>query len=170
MLVDWRKEWRSRNAVPSVSNQKMFSVLANTLLEPSYKVLIVGCGDGMLSCCLKGNRFRGIDLNPKLNRVKWLKVDAGDCVFLPYEDGSFDAVVVNSTLHYLRNAEEVNRAVREAERVASRLVILGDLVHPFEFSGAYCKLAPGYFLARGYRVLRQSWNNRWFAFKEVERF
>lgn len=164
--MNWREEWLKRDKVPSLSNQASFAVLANIYLQPRDRVLIVGCGDGGLARFLKGKKT-GLDINAGLNENKRLNVVSGDACLLPFEDKTFDVVVLNSVLHYLRGYREVDVALREADRVARRVVVLGDLVHPFERSGSYCKLPPGFFLAKGFTVIKQSWNNRRFAVKQV---
>lgn len=120
-----------------------YQALRNKLLDdmhlyPDASVLEIGCGPGML---LEGihervgpeGKIAGIDLNPHFinvanRRVKMLEYDnatfvTGDCHTLPFEDGSFDAIVAEKLLMHVK---PISRVIEEARRVLSvggRLVL-----------------------------------------------
>lgn len=120
-----------------------FQALRNALLDdmhlyPDAAVLEVGCGPGML---LEGiydrvgpeGKIAGIDLNPHFvnvanRRVKMLEYGnaafvTGDCHTLPFEDGTFDAVVAEKLLMHV---SPISRVIEEMKRVLSvggRLVL-----------------------------------------------
>ena len=165
--MEWRGVWKARSAVPSCSNQVAFAGYANRFIKKTDSVLIVGCGDGRLMLRLKGSEFSGLDLNKSLNKTRSLKVTAGDAIQMPFEDKEFDVVILNSVLHYLDGGKELDLALNEAERVSRRVVLLGDLLHPFESSGRYCKFPPGFYKTRGYAVSTQKWNKRFCGVKKV---
>lgn len=124
-------------------DDRRFQALRNTLLDdlhlyPDASVLEVGCGPGML---LEGLHERvgtegkicGIDINPHFINVANRRVEmlgytnatfvAGDCHTLPYEDGSFDAIVAEKVLMHV---SPISRVIDEMNRVLSvggRLVL-----------------------------------------------
>ena len=88
------------------------------------KVLDIGCGAGLISnkLAIDGYEMFGIDQSassvavaerhaPKGSKVHYT---AGNAFELPYEDNSFDAVML---LDFLEHVEEPGRAIREASRV-----------------------------------------------------
>ena len=120
-----------------------FQALRTTLLDdmhlyPDASALEIGCGPGMLLEGMHervgtGGTIAGIDLNPHFinvsnRRVKMLEYEnatfiTGDCHTLPYEDGSFDAVVAEKVLMHV---SPISRVIDEMKRVLSvggRLVL-----------------------------------------------
>jgi SAM-dependent methyltransferase len=120
-----------------------FRALRNTLLDdlhlyPDAAVLEVGCGPGMLLEDIyervgENGKIAGIDLNPHFinvanRRVKMLEYGnaafvTGDCHTLPFEDGTFDAVVAEKLLMHV---SPISRVIEEMKRVLSvggRLVL-----------------------------------------------
>lgn len=120
-----------------------YQALRNTLLDdlhlyPDAAVLEVGCGPGMLLEGIHervgdGGTISGIDLNPHFIDVAKRRVGmlgyrnatfvCDDCHTLPYEDGTFDAVVAEKLLMHVR---PISRAIEEMKRVLSiggRLVL-----------------------------------------------
>jgi ubiquinone/menaquinone biosynthesis C-methylase UbiE len=91
------------------------------------KIFVLGCGTGNLllhyALLGKAKEYYGIDISPgmidicrknaqALNKEIFVKVaDAED---LPFEDGSFDAVVGHAILHHI---PDVDRALREVYRI-----------------------------------------------------
>lgn len=118
--------------VPALFTQWVPTLLDLAGVRPGQHVLDVACGTGVVArraTELVGpvGRVSGIDLNPAMievareqtSAVDWRVGDAGD---LPYEDGSFDAVVCQSALfffpHPLRALTEMARVLRTGGTLA----------------------------------------------------
>jgi ubiquinone/menaquinone biosynthesis C-methylase UbiE len=93
-------------------------------------VLDTGCGTGRALRFLMRRfpelRVHGNDRSPELLAASGLPSELVDCVSseeLPYDDGSFDAVVECGVLHHVERPE---RVVAEMLRVARKAVFLSD--------------------------------------------
>jgi SAM-dependent methyltransferase len=100
-------------------------------LEPGMELLDLGSGTGRISRWLaqhRGIRPTLADVTDFGNRVGGLPyVRLEDPLHLPFDDGSFDAVMMLFVLHHVEAWEDQDRLVGEAIRVARRrLVILED--------------------------------------------
>jgi SAM-dependent methyltransferase len=97
------------------ANIQYHPLLIEAIPRGAERVLDVGCGDGILSAQLARTGVRrvvGLDLDAGvLNRararhpgtaVEWMR---GDVLHVPFEHGSFDAVVSVAALHHM-DAEE----------------------------------------------------------------
>jgi SAM-dependent methyltransferase len=90
-------------------------------------ILDVGCGDGAITRSLAdispGCRFEGIDvlLRPETN----ISVKMFDGVSIPYDDNSFDAILLIDVLHHIQNPL---RILKEAKRVTRKTIIIKDHV------------------------------------------
>lgn len=95
------------------------------LMPRSGSVLDVGCGDGLLSSLLAAKvpntEFCGIDV--LVRDQTHVPVEYFDGVEIPYEDDSFDAVMLVDVLHHTDDPEAL---LREAKRVAREHIILKD--------------------------------------------
>jgi arsenite methyltransferase len=97
-------------------------------IGPGHQVLDIGCGVGITPCYLAKRidcRVVGIDITPQMiaksqarakqmgvaKRVEFRVADARD---LPFDEGAFDAVIVESLLVFLAEKEQ---AIREFTRV-----------------------------------------------------
>jgi SAM-dependent methyltransferase len=98
--------------------------------RPGWRVLDVGCGLGVHLAHLRerGLMCQGLEAGPVMARLaaarlgSKVELDLGDAHDLPYEDNSFDAVVMVNTLEFL---ERPAQALAEAVRVAmSRLCLI----------------------------------------------
>ena len=97
-------------------------------LLPGWSVLDVGSGTGRMARWLA----RRVDIRPTLadvvefgNRVGGLPyVRLEDPLVLPFEDRSFDAVVMLFVLHHIAAWDDQERLVREVARVARRRVVI----------------------------------------------
>lgn len=99
------------------------------------KVLEIGCGDGTLWYCNKKKIPKDIeitlsDISQKMIDESYLKLhdltqikayDDADCFHLPYDDESFDIVIINHVLMYFEN---LNQALKEIYRVLKKDGIL----------------------------------------------
>jgi SAM-dependent methyltransferase len=98
--------------------------IAPLIPEGAY-LLDVGCGDGLLSQTLaearSDIRLEGVDV--KAREGAPIPIRAFDGTRLPYEDGSFDAVLFVDVLHH---AVDPDALLREACRVTRRVVLVKD--------------------------------------------
>ena len=97
----------------------------------SLRLLDAGCGTGSYTAVLRPyvGAIDAVDLNPSMLGVARAKLDhVPGCPValheagidaLPFEDGRFDAVMVNQVLHHLPDAtyRKNNRPIRVSERV-----------------------------------------------------
>ena len=82
-------------------------------IEPGQRVLDVACGTGVVAreCACRGATVTGLDLNESMLSVArrispdidWRQADASD---LPFEDGTFDAVVCQFGLMFFPEREK----------------------------------------------------------------
>ena len=84
----------------------------------------IDLSDAMLTVAEKNARAEGVD-----NKTKFMK---GDAKGLPFEDGTFDAVICHNMLHHLSKPDEM---VAEIVRVAKNdgAIILRDLLRYSRF-------------------------------------
>ena len=103
--------------------------LVAPFLEPSWTVLDVGAGAGILSsrvAASSGATITLCDVHPRSVRGKtYLPMTSP--TLLPCEDDAYDAVMMLFVLHHMESFEQQEQLLREALRVARRrLVILED--------------------------------------------
>jgi len=95
------------------------------LAPPGIRILDVGCGDGLLSATLQSKRadlnIRGIDVLPR--ERSYIPVEMFDGTRIPFEDGSFDAVMFSDVLHH---TDDPPVLLREAKRVAAKWLLIKD--------------------------------------------
>lgn len=98
-----------------------------TGLPPGARVADLGCGSGAFTELLRqaGYRSTGLDISPKLvelGRRKYpgLELIEGDAENLPFEDGSFDGVLLSGIVHHFpdprRLAAETRRILKPGGR------------------------------------------------------
>jgi ubiquinone/menaquinone biosynthesis C-methylase UbiE len=99
-------------------------------VEPSSKILDIGCGSGLLTCliALKGFNIEGTDISDKAlnvaNKLAYkLGCNIGFTLFegghLPQQDTAFDYIIFNSSIHEIRDNDRL-QVLREACRVLKR--------------------------------------------------
>ncbi|MFH1034785.1 MAG: class I SAM-dependent methyltransferase [Pseudomonadota bacterium] len=111
--------------------QRASQALVDRILDcrPGWRVLDVGCGLGLHLEHLRerGLLCQGLEAGPVLARLAGqrlgprVEVEVGDAHDLPYEDNSFDAVIMVNTMELL---ERRAQALAEAGRVAASRVCL----------------------------------------------
>jgi SAM-dependent methyltransferase len=105
------------------------------LLPPNAGVLDIGCGDGMIDSLimkLRGDVFiSGIDVFVRDNVN--ICVTAFDGNLIPYETGSFDAVMLIDVLHHTQNPANL---LKEAGRVSRDVIVLKDHIKEGVLAGA----------------------------------
>jgi SAM-dependent methyltransferase len=81
----------------------------------------------------------GVELNFALARASRAGTDASVCAdafALPFADRSVDVVTASQVLHHFEGAE-VGRLLAELDRVARRLVVVGDLRRSYAAAGGF---------------------------------
>jgi SAM-dependent methyltransferase len=105
-------------------SQILSRYLADTLPQ-NFRILDVGCGDGLLANFISQNRpdltLRGID--PLVRDHTYIPVNRFDGHVIPYEDGSFDGVMFVDVLHHTTDPMVL---LREAARVARETIVIKD--------------------------------------------
>lgn len=130
-IAFWTKAWAPlKTPYKQMPDLPYLTSIAERLkAEDIVSVLDLGCGSGWLSVflanSLSGLDISGIDLAPQAIKLaeQWacedglsIKFASGDIAALPYEDGSFDAIVANSIFEHL-TLELAEQALLEAKRV-----------------------------------------------------
>ncbi|WP_177159594.1 class I SAM-dependent methyltransferase [Granulicatella balaenopterae] len=100
-----------------------FVELIAPFLQDNLRVLEIGCATGQITFLLSSfvdeviatdYSERMIEYANKRKSVENIIFEVADAIDLPYEDGSFDAVVIGNVLHIVSDADKV---LAEAMRV-----------------------------------------------------
>ncbi len=108
---------------PGTNNHIVDTFARLSALAPGARVVDLGCGSGIFTNLLhqRGYRCTGVDLSPKLiaiakDKFSGIEFIEADIESLPFEDASFDGVLLSGVLHHLPNqslcAAEVLRILR----------------------------------------------------------
>lgn len=99
--------------------------ILNHIPPDSHSILDLGCGDGTLANYLMSARsdleIKGVDVFVRPNAT--IPVEVYDGENLPYDDNTFDVVVIADVLHHAERPEIV---LAEALRVSKTCVVLKD--------------------------------------------
>jgi SAM-dependent methyltransferase len=133
-----------------IYGQNLPALKARFLIEnlpADGRVLEVGCGSGKILNTVAANRpaleLHGCDIRPlsAQSEVFEFKLVAPDSAELPFEPGSFDAVLMSDILEHLRNPAVTLRATAQVLRPGGRLVVFSPLEgQRFSFYRGYRKL------------------------------
>ena len=98
------------------------------VLQPNDQVLDVGCGFGALGRaildspqCPSGVTVRGLERVKRAGEM--IEIDAYDGARFPYQDRSFDVVILADVLHH---EADPHHLIDECVRVSRRLLIIKD--------------------------------------------
>jgi len=131
--------------------------------RPGWRILDIGCGLGYHLNHLRkqGIIVHGLEAESTIARLASrtlgtnVAIDVGNAYNLPYEENSFEAVIMVNTLEFL---DQPTQALAEAMRVAINRICLISL-NPFSLVGTWWRLQNKYYpLAQG-RALTL-WNLR----------
>lgn len=124
-----------------VYNRRM-AILADkisALLPKNAKVLDVGCGDGKIDLLITQKRpdikILGIDVLVRKNT--YIPVTAFDGGTIPFDSGSFDAVIFIDVLHH---TEDPERLLSEGKRVSKDVIAIKDHIQKSSFDRLILRL------------------------------
>lgn len=95
------------------------------LFPEGSRVLDVGCGDGLLASQIRRRKptLEVVGIDTVVRRRTHIGVAPYNGVRIPYDDGSFDAVMLVDVLHH---TSDPMLHLREAKRVARETVVIKD--------------------------------------------
>jgi len=106
-------------------------------IKEGSKILDLGCGSGIAAKYFQDffkAKVFGVDIRD--NRLVPIPFQIINGQNLPFEDNSFDVVLINYVLHHCEDPEVV---LKEAKRVAKRIIIFEDLPEGI-LSNLRCKI------------------------------
>jgi len=126
-LSEWIHEWKIKD--------RRIKVLANHICRfiPNHSILLdVGCGDGKLALKIanrtNSTTIQGIDV--LLRKDCAIPVTLFDGEKIPFDDNSFDYILLVDVLHHTLSPEKV---FKECVRVCSKGIILKDHLNNSSF-------------------------------------
>ncbi len=111
---------------------------ALSVISPDQCVLEIGCGTGILSLGIApcAAKVVGTDISPEMVEIARRKAEqerlgnvefrVGDGYSLPFEDGSFDTLLLFNTLHVVKEPEALLREAHRLLKPSGRLVSATD--------------------------------------------
>lgn len=126
-----------RLAETSDLHRRRLAVLEATSAQPGEKILEVGCGGGALlplfaAAVGSSGRVVGIDISPDQIAAanaacagsEIATAEVQDVSRLPYEEGTFDAIVAIQVIEYLEQPDEALSELRRVCRPEGRIIVL----------------------------------------------
>lgn len=143
-------------------------------IRPGGTVLDIGCGPGdstaaILELLWDGRQYQGhvvaFDSDPKAvemarERLAGKPVAVMQCAVedldqISFKDGEFDAAVFANGAHYLREAEQLQRALRAIRRVTGGVFALWSAFTKETYEGNRTGRFSGLWVAEAYRLLEE---------------
>ena len=100
-----------------------------SFIKEGSKILDLGCGSGIAAKYFQDFfKAKVIGVDVRDNRLVPIPFKIIDGQNLPFENNSFDVVLLNYVLHHCEDPETV---LKEAKRVGKRIIIFEDLLEGF---------------------------------------
>ena len=141
LLIKFHKKASHSNRIDILSTLFIEEIQALAIdQKDTIRLLDIGCGDMTITNILgqKGTNIQctGVDIYP--NTKNWENYTEFDGKRLPFADKSYDVVLFSDVLHH--DAENMNRLLQEAKRVANFIIIKDHFEYGF-FSRSLLQLA-----------------------------
>lgn len=140
LLIKFHKKASHSNRIDILSALFIQEIQNLAIEKEAIQVLDIGCGDMTItnSIAEKGTSISctGVDIYP--NAKDWNNYVSFDGKTLPFADKSYDIVLFSDVLHH--DAENMNRLLQEAKRVADFIIIKDHFEYGF-FSRTLLQLA-----------------------------
>lgn len=135
------KMWTVKNAFKLIEpvimkNYFTFEEVLADIITDGTKVFEIGCGDGTLYQRLEASdknlEYTGTDINKEMVEFCRTKFPMAtwqhyDSLPYPYADEYFDFCIIENVLHHLNDYDSICRLIKEAMRIAKRVVFLETL-------------------------------------------
>ncbi len=120
------------------SHKRKLIQLGAIALPRNARILDLCCGKGEALKILHDEGFvnlwgSDITIDEDLAKEPWVRLEASDACALPYESGSFDAVICMHSLHHLGGVVRIGKTFAECSRVlkpGGRLMVLDHYDSP----------------------------------------
>ncbi len=121
--VPWLRKNYFHSWGPKWVNKKCVSFLS--FLQPGDRILDIGSGSGLVVQHLrkKGYQVTGLDIED-LSFTPSVRPVVYDGKTMPFKEKEFDVALILTVLHHTENPEAI---LKEAKRVAHRIIIIEDI-------------------------------------------
>lgn len=125
MLSPARSLLRSLHAPVYAHRQEVLLGLIAPHLQPGFRVLDIGCGFGHMGQAIMkarpGTTVEGLERARRPGEL--IKITAYDGTRIPWDDGTFQAVILADVLHH---EHDPHHLLRESVRVSGKFIIIKD--------------------------------------------